>query len=220
MPSSLAISAFDGVYGNGPYEKNWKSIRLALLSPQKYAAVVNNYSGNRDAMDSFFRELGALPLSDYLQAMPEIAVEEEKEMPKTQTEVNSTESSSMDETLHDRLRDLSKTVRVAPRVEKIVKPMVKKTEEVEEADTEEPSEFMPASRVVDEDIHARPDSQPRQPKRSERVSLIPDLSTVELPQFLQAYVFPRGDISRFPAPSYDKTGFCGNLYANQSIQSI
>ncbi|GAV02944.1 hypothetical protein RvY_13446-2 [Ramazzottius varieornatus] len=200
-PSTLAMTAFDGIYGNGPYEKNWKSIRLALLSSQKYAAVVNNYSGNRDTMDTFFRELGALPLNDYFQPVPEAPIV--KELSKD----NPTADSGVEESLHDRLRKMSKRVSIRARDEKSVE--VKAEEESkEEGEAEEPSEFMPASPVVEEDIHARPDAQPRQPRRSEVTTLIPDTSVLEIPQYLQAYVFPRGDVSRFPAPNYDRTGFC------------
>ena len=61
------MNILDGVYGNGVYAKSWKSARLALLSTQKYCAVINNYSAASDGMDEFMRELGALPINDYLQ---------------------------------------------------------------------------------------------------------------------------------------------------------
>jgi hypothetical protein len=39
----LALDYYDTVYGPF-YGKRWASIRLALLSPSKYCAVVNNYN--------------------------------------------------------------------------------------------------------------------------------------------------------------------------------
>jgi len=42
-PKDKALEHFDDFYGS-VYGKRWKSLRLALLSPHKYSAVVNNFS--------------------------------------------------------------------------------------------------------------------------------------------------------------------------------
>lgn len=41
-PKDKALEHFDDFYGS-VYGKQWKSMRLALLSPHKYIAVVNNF---------------------------------------------------------------------------------------------------------------------------------------------------------------------------------
>lgn len=42
-PKDKALEHFDDFYGS-VYGKQWKSMRLALLSPHKYMAIVNNFS--------------------------------------------------------------------------------------------------------------------------------------------------------------------------------
>lgn len=41
-PKDKALEHFDDFYGS-VYGKRWKSLRLALLSPHKYIAIVNNF---------------------------------------------------------------------------------------------------------------------------------------------------------------------------------
>lgn len=48
-PGQLALDHFDRYY-TGMYGSKWPSIRLALLSPQKYAALVNNFAETDSAM--------------------------------------------------------------------------------------------------------------------------------------------------------------------------
>lgn len=45
-PKDKALEHFDDFYGS-VYGKQWKSLRLALLSPHKYSAIVNNF-GNAE----------------------------------------------------------------------------------------------------------------------------------------------------------------------------
>lgn len=42
-PKDKALQHFDDFYSS-VYGKRWKSIRVALLSPHKYIAIVNNFS--------------------------------------------------------------------------------------------------------------------------------------------------------------------------------
>jgi hypothetical protein len=48
---NLALEHFDDFYKN-VFEEKWASMRVALLSPNKYCAVVNNYS-DTDRITSF-----------------------------------------------------------------------------------------------------------------------------------------------------------------------
>lgn len=45
-PRDRALNHFDDFYGS-VYGKRWKSLRLALLSPNKYIAIINNF-GNAE----------------------------------------------------------------------------------------------------------------------------------------------------------------------------
>ncbi|OQV16238.1 5-methylcytosine rRNA methyltransferase NSUN4 [Hypsibius exemplaris] len=79
---------------------------------------------------------------------------------------------------------------------------------------EEKPEFMPASKVIHEEVEQ--EERLIEPIRSavsasERLPLLADSDFPEVPQFLKVYAFPRGDISRFPRPQRDLSGF-GDYY--------
>ncbi|KAK3606741.1 hypothetical protein CHS0354_036540 [Potamilus streckersoni] len=56
--TELALNHFDTFY-SPVYNKLWPSIRLALLSPQKYGAIVNNFSADADDIESKLCQTGA-----------------------------------------------------------------------------------------------------------------------------------------------------------------
>ncbi|RWS03221.1 5-methylcytosine rRNA methyltransferase NSUN4-like protein, partial [Dinothrombium tinctorium] len=61
--TKLAMQHFDNFYAK-VYSKKWMSIRLGLLSPRKYAAVLN-LLGDCDSTESELKSLGAIDLSEY-----------------------------------------------------------------------------------------------------------------------------------------------------------
>lgn len=60
----LALGHFDGFYGK-VYGKAWPSMRLGLLSPKKYCAVLNTFVDNDDIHKKLVEEDGALDLQRY-----------------------------------------------------------------------------------------------------------------------------------------------------------
>ncbi|XP_027200613.2 5-methylcytosine rRNA methyltransferase l(2)10685 [Dermatophagoides pteronyssinus] len=58
--TELALRHFDNFYGK-IYEKQWQSIRLGLLSPKKYAAIVNNFV-DFESTEIELRQIGAYNL--------------------------------------------------------------------------------------------------------------------------------------------------------------
>ncbi|CAI5437747.1 unnamed protein product [Caenorhabditis angaria] len=60
-PSALALDHFDFYYGP-LFGKKWPSIRLGLLSPNKYLAVINTMCRNWEAHDEILNEMGAIDL--------------------------------------------------------------------------------------------------------------------------------------------------------------
>ncbi|RWS28149.1 5-methylcytosine rRNA methyltransferase NSUN4-like protein [Leptotrombidium deliense] len=64
-PRNAALTHFDNFYGK-VYDKFWKSIRLGLLTPRKYCAVVNLF-GDYEEVESELRSLGAIDVADYYQ---------------------------------------------------------------------------------------------------------------------------------------------------------
>uniref|UniRef100_A0A9J2PXI0 NOL1/NOP2/Sun domain family member 4 n=1 Tax=Ascaris lumbricoides TaxID=6252 RepID=A0A9J2PXI0_ASCLU len=60
-PSMLAMEHFDFYYGP-MYGKRWPSIRLGLLTPNKYIAVVNTFSKEWETNEYILQEMGAVDL--------------------------------------------------------------------------------------------------------------------------------------------------------------
>ncbi|XP_075233973.1 5-methylcytosine rRNA methyltransferase l(2)10685 isoform X2 [Lycorma delicatula] len=60
-----ALEHFDDFYSS-VYGKTWKSIRVALLSPQKYCAVINNYD-NSEATATLLKNEGAFNMRDAIK---------------------------------------------------------------------------------------------------------------------------------------------------------
>lgn len=65
FPTNRALQHFDDFYKN-VYGKKWPSIRLALLSPQKYIAVINNFGDPDETCDTLKNE-GALDLKTLIE---------------------------------------------------------------------------------------------------------------------------------------------------------
>ncbi|XP_039275582.1 5-methylcytosine rRNA methyltransferase NSUN4-like [Nilaparvata lugens] len=56
-PTDKALEHFDDFYAS-VFKNSWRSIRVALLSPQKYCAVVNNFA-DAEETSSMFENIGA-----------------------------------------------------------------------------------------------------------------------------------------------------------------
>ncbi|XP_073976857.1 5-methylcytosine rRNA methyltransferase l(2)10685 isoform X2 [Rhodnius prolixus] len=64
-PFDKALEYFDDFYGN-VFNKMWPSVRLALLSSQKYVAVVNNFS-DTDRIIPHLENLGGVNIRDHFE---------------------------------------------------------------------------------------------------------------------------------------------------------
>lgn len=56
----LALAHYDNFYSK-VYQEQWQSIRLGLLSPNKYSAIVNHF-GDSEAVQIALRQAGAYDL--------------------------------------------------------------------------------------------------------------------------------------------------------------
>ena len=62
LPTVQAISHFDQFYST-VYKTKWNSMRLGLMSPQKYAVIVNNF-GDTEATCDMLRSLGCVNVAE------------------------------------------------------------------------------------------------------------------------------------------------------------
>lgn len=65
-PSMLALDHFDFYYGPLYGPKHWPSIRLGLLNPNKFIAVLNRLSEDVEANEAILRELSTVNVIEML----------------------------------------------------------------------------------------------------------------------------------------------------------
>ncbi|XP_050522786.1 5-methylcytosine rRNA methyltransferase NSUN4 [Daktulosphaira vitifoliae] len=211
-PKDKALEHFDDFYGS-VYGKRWKSMRLALLSPHKYMAVVNNF-GNADITAQNLEWMGAINIKNI--------IEMENKKIENQSKIIKRKSKNINE-LEKKLEKLllSNDIKKSPSTE-IQKSYVEKAslqDSLAEAECDE-------SRIIDPENHTNlgglhqfvpatevhgktdwiPESQHYQYYKEDSdfpIILIEEDKRLIIPQYLQVYTFDRGDISPFPHP---KTG--------------
>ena len=64
-PSTLALDNFDFYYGP-LFADQWPSIRLGLLTPNKFVAVMNRFSEDYEVNSRIVKDLGTVNVMDYL----------------------------------------------------------------------------------------------------------------------------------------------------------
>lgn len=62
--TDLALGHFDGLYSR-VYGRDWPSVRLGLLSPKKYCAVLNSFTDTDELIKTLTEEQGAIDLARY-----------------------------------------------------------------------------------------------------------------------------------------------------------
>ncbi|EFO22986.2 hypothetical protein LOAG_05500 [Loa loa] len=65
-PTTIAMDNFDFYYGP-VYGNDWPSIRLGLLTPNKYFAVLNKFARNREENEALLKDLGAFNVLEKIQ---------------------------------------------------------------------------------------------------------------------------------------------------------
>ena len=66
IPTNIAINHFDQFYSSVYKEARWGSMRLGLLSKQKYAVMVNNFGDSEDTI-SMLEEMGCVDINKEFQ---------------------------------------------------------------------------------------------------------------------------------------------------------
>ncbi|XP_064488847.1 5-methylcytosine rRNA methyltransferase NSUN4-like [Ornithodoros turicata] len=194
FPKDHALHHFDEFYGD-VYGSSWPSIRIALLSPHKYVAVVNSFLRKSDEILSNLKGMGALNLASLyertLASSPQPAHNEE-----TKLDLVKPDDVPVEETGDVSMFDNTSRV-LHPTSESTVSggnPLLS---------------FVPSSKMVyQEEVINESDYYNFYKPKSDMAVAMKSWNGFEFPQHLKAVVFGRGDISAFPAPK--KTN--GGLY--------
>lgn len=215
--TELALEHFDQFY-SPVYGKLWPSIRISLLSPQKYCALVNNFHASPDAVTEELQSRGAYnfltganPLKHVYRQTPN--GDETKETLLQRNESN-------------RLMDSTNTRDVDsadPEIEAAKERASDSPENMEDNNIgrlpEEPmtrlnqdlySSFVPAQKVYSDKqlLKDQEVSQNIYEPLNIEVPVIED-SMIRIPKHLKVFIHRLGDVSDFPAPKKDKSGLLG-----------
>ena len=193
------------------YGKKWHSIRLALLSQQKYCAVLNNFSDDCKEIEIDFFSQGANNILKIAQgAQPEYFGTKRvwhgslnyREEGRREPEPWETEH------VNDPLPDMGNTYMTSIDNQRDLD-----IENITVPETEDIHSFVQPKRTYTEDELLEKEEY------EQNVFEPPDISVpieppgeIELPKHLKAHVFEKGDITLFPSPTRDGAKLLG-LYA-------
>ena len=180
QPSALALQYFDTYY-KPVYGPLWPSMRIALLSQQKYCALINNFADSDSALISLI-ESGA---DDFVY---NVAKRNTNASENTERIDPIASSPSSNETSHDSgLEDQNEPHEETANLQNDL------------------YEFMPVKRVrsVKEELQREEMQQGFYRPSEFEVKVQPDDTTFQLPQHLKACVHERGNVSLFPTPRKD-----------------
>lgn len=195
-PSELALSYFDTYY-KPVYGRLWPSMRIAMLSQQKYCALVNNFANSESALLSLI-ESGA---DDFIHNVAKKGISEAEKFGRITGNVYHTNDAS---TLSNSLNETSHML--DDQVE---------GELLEETKLENDLyEFMPVKRIMSEKEELRREEIEQgfyRPSEME-INVQPDDVDFHLPLHLKACVHERGDVRLFPTPKKDNADKLSMLY--------
>ncbi|XP_076337663.1 5-methylcytosine rRNA methyltransferase l(2)10685 isoform X2 [Tachypleus tridentatus] len=212
--TDLAIQHFDDFYSS-VFGKQWPSIRLALLCPHKYFAVINWFSNQKETKNILYRlgalnlrdvylsfnintqnsvtdqsESGSDPIAVYQTETPNqtisVEVENQSDISSDDSEVTGYSSSCNESIESPRFISPNNLMRLA---EHDYMPVTKLRYQEEIVSEKEYFDFY--------------QSQMNEPFSVEQEK------ELNFPEHLSAWFFPRGDLSDFPSPKHDSLGLLG-----------
>ena len=232
FPRELAMQHFDNFYGK-VYDLNWKSARLGLLCPSKYAAVVNNFGDNEET-ESMLSDLGTVNLSTYYRRHEKKhlryklrmkILKEKKEKKRAQMAQEARvdpESINLDDVVvsdvsEDELRNVAKDNNLSglsgSEAEDFVEMFQTDIEKSTDREFVNPAavninlnDFIPATELTTHEgiVTDRPYFEFYQADSPlENVDTIKQ-DFIDFPDTLKVYIYPRRNLSDFPHPSVSK----------------
>uniref|UniRef100_A0A8D8M1X6 NOL1/NOP2/Sun domain family member 4 n=1 Tax=Cacopsylla melanoneura TaxID=428564 RepID=A0A8D8M1X6_9HEMI len=241
-PANLALKHFDETYQK-MFKHEWPSVRLALLTQNKYVALVNNFGDVEQTMEQL-ENLGALNVRQVYD------IHREKLKEKEENKKKSTSSSTTNKEYKESLMKMTQNIEDIEDTGQDAKNEIRRGRPKEEEEDEEEDSVASSERAGysyrNQSLQASMDSaeldkdrmvSPRDTASTGLQDFIPatqlkgmdefltdaelmesyrpsdevDFKTVpekelHISPYLQAYTFPIGDISEFPAPRRGVTG--------------
>ncbi|KAM3718855.1 5-methylcytosine rRNA methyltransferase nsun-4 [Dirofilaria immitis] len=195
-PTMVALDNFDFYYGP-VYDKQWPSIRLGLLTPNKYFAVLNKFARNRKENEALLKDLGAFNILEKVQ-------QQVTEMNNTLTEYGKPAPS------YDILKD--ENLIIAQKIENELDSIYMRGEGGL-------GQFRQSGEIASLEERARLKAQLSNSVNIKKINITGfEGQYAELPKKnhrlmypteLAIYSFPKGDLSDYPSPPKDEVGTPG-----------
>jgi len=202
LPTSLAINHFDQFYGSIYKEARWGSMRLGLLSKQKYAVLVNNF-GDSEATINMLEEMGCVDIN---QEFHKASKAQEQYVRDIETELNKkseepvppdTSQPSLDTTLQTSHELSTSSLSPSEAEKRLIMPH----DNVVGGGSMALHQYMPTKELkgMEEFVEEAQYYQNYKKVASRAITIKPFLR-LHFPSHLRCFTFPRGDLSNFPSP--------------------
>ncbi|KAL1464771.1 hypothetical protein WDU94_004389 [Cyamophila willieti] len=238
-PANLALKHFDETYQK-MFKHEWPSVRIALLTQNKYVALVNNFGDMEKTMEQL-ENLGALNVRQVYDIHHE-KLKEKQEMKKSTSSTSKKEYKESLMKMTQNIEDIEDTGQETTKETRRGRPKDEEIDEDEEGNGSPRNvysyrnqslqasidsavldkdrmvsphdtasiglqDFIPATKLKGMDDFITDAELMESYRPSDEV----DFKTVlekelHISPYLQAYTFPMGDISEFPAPRRGVTG--------------
>ncbi|VDK86180.1 unnamed protein product [Litomosoides sigmodontis] len=200
-PTMIAMDNFDFYYGP-LYGNRWPSIRLGLLTPNKYFAILNKFSRSRKENEALLKDLGAFNVLERVQQRiskeHNVNVEDEEPVPPVDTSGEKVDTSGDSAFSQE---DESELDSVYMRGERGL------------------GHFRHSGEVASLEERERLKTQSSKDVNVRKINItgfegqyaeLPTKNhTLTYPADLAIYSFPKGDLSDYPPPPKDKSGIPG-----------
>lgn len=198
-----ALEHFDDLYGK-VFEKKWPSIRLGLLSKQKYVAVLNNY-GDKDKAANFLEKHGAININKFFDYQ-NLNISKSKRLQRntTSNSINEKFVKISEEKFEEEISDLYPPEGLTDNMhsnlssDRFIDPSVS---------VSSLHEYVPATKLKGSSDYL-PESQHYSyyVDNSSFTPTILEESDLMFPENLTIYTFEPGNVQSFPRPKLGSTG--------------
>jgi len=209
LPTMQALSHFDQFYSS-VYKTKWNSIRLGLMSKQKYGVIVNNF-GNSEETCEKLTSLGCLDIQDefkkgFSKVEPYIPSDEliNDEIEKAATDYNIEEVGAIEDNedieLGEKEIEEFKSLDPNEADDRLIKP----DKNVLGGSSMSMYKFMPTAKLkgMEEFVEEAEyyDTYTKVEKDKDHIKQRP-FTKLHFPPHLKCFTFQRSDLSSFPSPS-------------------
>ena len=208
VPTVQALHHFDQLYSS-VFRNKWTSMRLGLMSPHKYAAIVNNAGDSEETIDEL-KSLGCVDIHEqfkigFSKVEPYITFEEDGGVSVDNEAVDNLEDPETDDLMEDDEEEKFKSLDPDEASSRLMKP----DQNLLGGNSVTMYKFMPTAKLKGmEDFVEESQYYESYEKIDTNFIKFKQHPKLNFPGHLRCFTFPRSDLSDFPQP---RPGSLGTL---------